>query len=73
MAGSIPRPQPNLWDEVQRRLRNRTSRVTSAEDLWDKLQDIWESIEVEECIKLIETMPQRIHDVLEAQGGHTRW
>jgi hypothetical protein len=47
--------------------------VTSAEDLWDKLQDIWESIEVEECIKLIETMPQRIHDVLEAQGGHTRW
>jgi transposase len=66
-------PIEHLWDEVQRRLRNHRSKATSREDLWDKLQDIWESISVEECIKLIETMPQRIQDVLKAQGGYTRW
>jgi hypothetical protein len=66
-------PIEHLWDEVKRRLRDRCSKATSLEDLWDKLQDIWESIEVEECIKLIETMPQRIQDALKAQGGYTRW
>jgi transposase len=66
-------PIEHLWDEAQRRLRERSSRATRVEGLWDALQDVWESIPVEECIKLIETMPQRIQDVLNAQGGHTRW
>jgi hypothetical protein len=66
-------PIEDLWSEVKRRLRNLPSLVTSLEDLWDKLQDVWDGVEVEECTKLIETMPERTQDVLQARGGYTRW
>jgi hypothetical protein len=63
----------HLWDKVKHTLRNFPSKPASREDLWDKLQDVWEGIEVEECIKLIGTMPQRLQDVLNARGEYTRW
>ena len=66
-------PIKQLWSKVKRRLWNLPERPTSLEDLWDKVQDVWNGIEVEECTKLIETMPERIRDVLKARGGYTRW
>ncbi|CAJ0752892.1 24377_t:CDS:2, partial [Entrophospora sp. SA101] len=41
----------------------------SHEDLWNKIQMIWNQIDVDFCLKLIDTMPQRIADVLKATGG----
>ena len=33
-----------LWDEVSRRLRNTNPKPTNLKLLWDRIQDIWESI-----------------------------
>jgi DDE superfamily endonuclease len=66
-------PIEHLWDEVDRRLRKLSSYATSQSDLGDKIQDIWHGIEVEVCVKLIKTMPERINDVIKAKGGYTRW
>lgn len=65
-------PMEHLWDEVKRRL-NLSTRIENANDLWEELQDIWNTIDPDVCIKLIETMPDRVRDVLKAHGGYTRW
>jgi len=65
-------PTEHLWKEVKNRLQNLPSKISSKKDLWEKLQDVW-NIEVEFCIKLINSMPMRIKDVIKAKGGYTRW
>jgi transposase len=65
-------PIENLWNEVDRRIRNR-HKPSNRDELWTTIEEEWENIEPEFCMKLIETMPQRIKDVLKAKGGYTRW
>ena len=45
-------PIEHLWNEAKRRLYKQP-KATSQEDLWEKLQDIWNNIESEVYIKLI--------------------
>ena len=48
-------------------------KATSQEDLWKKLQDIWNNIEPKVCIKLINSMPEKIRKVIKTKGSYTRW
>jgi transposase len=66
-------PIEHLWDEIDRRLRRLPDNVTGKLDLWEKIQSIWNDISIEDCLKLIDTMPQRIQAILKAKGGHTKW
>ena len=66
-------PIEHLWAEVELRLRRLVPPPTSLRGLWDKLQDVWNGVEVEVCRRLILTMPERIQAVIKAKGGHTRW
>jgi hypothetical protein len=66
-------PIEHIWNEVDRRLRKLPGQITSKDDLWNKVGDVWEDIDVNTCIKLIETMPERIRDVIRAKGGYTKW
>jgi transposase len=66
-------PIEHLWNEVDRRLKSLPNRPSSREELWERLQDAWNTIDLGTCKKLIDTMPARIHDVLKAKGGYTRW
>src|SRR5437763_1471221 len=52
-------PMEHLWSEVKRRLKKLPGRATSLDDLWDRVQGVWNSIEVEVSTKVIETMPER--------------
>ena len=62
-----------MWSEVNRRLRNSHEYIKNKDDLWDKLQVIWNNIELETCTKLIETMTERVDDLFSQKGGYTRW
>ena len=42
-------------------------------ELWERVQVEWERIPVEECQKLIESMPRRVQAVLKAKGGYTKY
>jgi len=42
-------------------------------ELWERIQVEWEKIPVEECQKLIESMPRRIQAVIRAKGGYTKY
>jgi len=66
-------PIEHLWNEIDRRLRQLPDNITSAEDLWNKIQLMWSQMDTDFCLKLIDTMPQRIKDVLKANGGYTKW
>ena len=57
---------------MDRCLRTLPVQISGKEDLWDKIQDIWNEIEVNVCMKLIESMPRRINDVIKAKGGYTK-
>ena len=41
--------------------------------LQEQIYKIWEETALETCTKLIESMPERINDVIKAKGGYTRW
>lgn len=66
-------PIEHLWNEVERRLRNLPNPPRCREDLWEKIQDVWNSIETDVCTKLVGTMTERIRDVIKAKGGYTKW
>ena len=42
-------------------------------ELWEAIEEEWDKIEAEFCMKLISTMPKRIQDVFKAKGGYTNW
>ncbi len=66
-------PIEHLWNEVDRHLRLFGTLSTYKDDLWEKIQVVWQNIEVEYVQKLIRTMPTRVVDLLAAKGGYTRW
>ena len=62
-----------MWNELDRRLRRLNEPVNNKEQLWKKIQSVWNNIEIDACTKLIRTMSQRIADVISQKGGYTRW
>lgn len=66
-------PMEHLWEEVKRRMSNLSKKPRSKDELWDRLQDVWNGIEPSVCAKLVDSMPARIQAVLDAKGGYTRY
>jgi hypothetical protein len=63
----------HMWNKMKIRMQKSTFQFKNKEELWDKMQDIWNNIDVDTCIKLIETMPVRIKDTIKAKGGYIDW
>jgi len=66
-------PIEHLWNDVDRRLRALDIEIRGKDSLWEHVTQIWNETALEACTKLIETMPERIQDVINAKGGYTRW
>jgi hypothetical protein len=66
-------PIEHLWGYLKRQLSNYEEVPSSMEELWQRVQREWDKIPVEECVRLIESMPRRIAGVLEAKGGYTKY
>ena len=66
-------PIEHLWNYLKRRLASYEHVPTSMRQLWERIEVEWDKIPVEECLKLIETMPDRISAVIKAKGRHTKY
>jgi hypothetical protein len=67
-------PIENVWWELKRRRLNSYETDPSGMiELWERVQDVWNSIPPEICLGLIESMPKRIEEVLKAKGGYTKY
>ena len=62
-------PIEHLWNEIDRHLCHLPGQISGKEDLWIKIQQVWQDT----CTNLIRSMPERIHDVIKARGGYIRW
>jgi len=65
-------PIEHLWDHLKRAL-NKGPPSISVEELWDRVQDIWNAITPETCKNLVRSMPKRLGEVRKAKGGSTKY
>ena len=66
-------PIEHLWGYLKRKLAAYPKPPGGVEELWERIQVEWEAIPVEECRKLIRSMPDRIQAVIKAKGGYTKY
>ena len=66
-------PIEHLWDELEQRLRARTSRPTSVSDLTNVLLEEWSKNPINTLVNLVESLPRKVEAVLAAKGGPTSY
>ncbi|RIA96786.1 hypothetical protein C1645_814989 [Glomus cerebriforme] len=69
----LPRRGHSRMFTGHRRLRKLETWIYSQDQLWEAIQKIWIEMDNEFLFKLINSMPERIEDVIKAKGGYTRW
>jgi transposase len=66
-------PIEHVWAELKRRM-NLIARLPANKDkLFEIAARVWDEIEQEFIDKCVDSMPQRLADVVANKGGHTRW
>jgi len=62
-------PIENLWAILKRKLNQYSEPPKGIHQLWERIEETWNKIEIETCKKLIESMPNRMASVVKAKGG----
>lgn len=63
----------NVWDHLDKLIRQRNPLPKNIEELWDALQEEWHKIDVEYITHLYEGMPRRISALIAAKGSYTKY
>jgi transposase len=66
-------PIENLWRTLKRKLQAYDAEPVGVLELWERVKVEWKTITQRQCLDLIESMPARVHAVLTAKGGHTKY
>lgn len=61
----------NCWAMVKQKLKG--ERFRNKNELWEAAKEAWNAISSEKLISLVDSMPKRIHAVICARGGHTKY
>jgi hypothetical protein len=64
-------PIEHLWAIIKRKLNDYPTQPSSMHNLEGRIREVWNNISVEECKKLIDSMPDRIAAVIKAKGDWT--
>jgi len=64
-------PIEHLWAIMKRKLNKYENPPNGMIQLWERIKTIWNNIDEDICINLIESMPRRIEAVLKAKGKWT--
>jgi len=59
-------PIENLWEIVNRKIRDQNYK--NLNELYEAIKDVWKNIPEETINKLIQSMPKRCQDVINAKG-----
>ena len=66
-------PIEHLWDQIDRRVRQRRIPPQNLQELFHMLQEEWRRIPQQNIQRLIRSVPRRCRAVVAARGGHTRY
>jgi hypothetical protein len=65
-------PIENLWQVIKSKIAKRPV-AKSVQELEKQVQEEWHLVPQEVIQNLIDSMPQRIAEVISAKGGHTHY
>ncbi|KAG2209070.1 hypothetical protein INT46_003645 [Mucor plumbeus] len=65
-------PIEHDWNQLKRRLNAYPARATTIAELEDKIHQEWYKFTKEDCLKYIDSMPNRIKAVIRSKAGPTR-
>ena len=66
-------PIENAWNELDRRLRSRTTSPKNLDELWEALCEEWDAIPTAFFDSLIQSMPRRVNAVIASKGAGTKY
>lgn len=66
-------PIENLWSQVKRSLNYFATPPKGMLELWERIEKIWNEISADQCLKLVESMPNRMESVIKAKGRWTKY
>lgn len=66
-------PIEHLWWYLKKRLNAYETDPASIHEFWERVEKEWNDIPASECIKLIDSMVDRVAAVLAAKGGYTKY
>ena len=65
-------PLENIWWAIEEALLDKLL-PSNADDLFDKIKEVWDNYPTDERLKYIASMPRRIEAVIQARGWHTKY
>ena len=66
-------PIEHLWADLKRRLRKFSIPPKNKDEIWERIESLWEETPIETCQKLINSMPNRCAAVIKAKGLWTKY
>ncbi|KZV60289.1 hypothetical protein PENSPDRAFT_547126, partial [Peniophora sp. CONT] len=63
-------PIENVWQMLKSRIAKIPGAHGSMDKLWEAAQKVWSELTEEDIRKYTSSMPQRVHDLIAASGGH---
>lgn len=66
-------PIENVWDILQRRVRDNHPPATNIQELFQFLQQEWDAMPQQTLAAVITSMRRRCNECMEANGGHTHY
>lgn len=66
-------PIEHLWAHVKRKLNQFQTPAKGMLELWERIQQVWNDIDVQTCKNLISSMPSRMEAVVKAKGKWTKY
>ena len=66
-------PIEHVWYQLKRRLNAYETRPTTKEELAERISNEWNKFIKDDCLKYIDSMPERIEAVIKSKGGPTKY
>ena len=66
-------PIEHLWRYLKQKLNEGEEPSKGMQELWERVEQQWEAIPQDICIRLIESMPRPIAAVLKAKEKYTKY
>ncbi|KAG1606138.1 hypothetical protein G6F46_013133 [Rhizopus delemar] len=66
-------PIEHIWHHLKLKLSMYENRAKSMHELWQRVGKEWNSFTKDQCLKYIDSMPERIQAVIAEKGGSTRY
>ncbi|GFW66789.1 transposable element Tcb2 transposase [Trichonephila clavipes] len=66
-------PIEQEWDIVGRRIARDLRHVASTDELWLRIQTIWNTLPQTDIKNVFHSMPRRVAALIAARGGHTKY